>query len=247
MSKSKLFKGIMMGVCVSLLSTSAAFAAEIGGGQSSAEGRMPLIEDKGIIEIVEASTLERKIPELNDAVLLKQKEIDQFVFVDQVNKISEMGFKVIYTAPSDKVVEIGITPYKEEFANYLYEALGKDEIVVVNSEDVMLYTTMAADNAADIPVSSEDDGRYVGDDLVLGEGEMGIVSIDLDEVDQEAADKMAESGIVENPDIRKTSFEVTNADENKENKNSPVMLVVVLAGGALLVTGGAMLTKKRVK
>ena len=113
MIKTKLFKGFALGLCLSMLFTGAAFA-RTGGG-----------------------TGEKK----TDPLLKKQAEIDQYVFVDHTEDIKKAGFEIVYTGVADTFVEIGIVPYNDENANYLYKVFGKDIVKVVESEEATLHTT----------------------------------------------------------------------------------------------------------
>ena len=68
---------------------------------------------------------------INEEMLNKQREIDLYVFDSHKDEIDEKGFKVTHTEPLDNYVEIGIMPYNEENAEYLYNVLGRDIIKVV--------------------------------------------------------------------------------------------------------------------
>jgi hypothetical protein len=75
-----------------------------------------------------------------DSVLFeKQREMDQYLFIDNIKKIEEMGFEVIYTGVSDNHVEVGITPYKEEYVTFLYDVFGVELVKVVDTEEAVLY------------------------------------------------------------------------------------------------------------
>jgi hypothetical protein len=261
MAKCKVLKAFMLGLCISLLSTGAAFASESSGGQSAGfEGSKTLIEDRGSIDPVNPSDMDSELVELKEAVLIKQKEIDQYVFSDHADELYEMGFKVVYTGPSDDVVEIGITPYQEEFANFLYEKFGKDNIIVVEGEQAYLYTTMVDEPASDTPVSSEEDERYVGedmvledgefgitsitddqeryvgDDLVLEEGEMGVVSVGEGDILLEDSSQMAESGIITN----------TSTQSNSNNPIKTVIIcVIAVAFLGIIAASTVMILKKK--
>lgn len=258
MLKSKLFKGIIMGIGISLLSTGAAFASESGGGKSPDTREPLLIEDQGVVDSWEPSEKDRKPLIIDESVLLKQKEVDQYVFTDNVDKMKEMGFSVVYTGPADSYVEIGIMPFKEEYADFLYEVFGKDSVRVVEGEQAILYTTTASGDDLDAPISNDSDERFVGDDMILEDGEFGIVSIDLgnEDIDPNDAAKMAESGIAEPSEEKDyedniaetTGVEITeDLKRTNSNNNSSMFIIVALAGGAILVTGVVAMNKKKLK
>jgi hypothetical protein len=56
----------------------------------------------------------------------KQKEVDQIIFEQHNGDLPEQGFTVTHTAPVNNKVEVGITPYTEASAAYLYDILGED-------------------------------------------------------------------------------------------------------------------------
>jgi hypothetical protein len=91
-------------------------------------------------------------------VLNKQRQIDKYLFEDHADDIAVLGFTVTHTAPMDTYVEIGITPFTRENADYLYGAFGSDMVKVVQGEQAVLLTGEAStlemlvtDTAADIP------------------------------------------------------------------------------------------------
>lgn len=66
-----------------------------------------------------------------DVLTQKQQEIDLYVF-EQYNKdFEEKGITVTSTGVINGYVEVGITPFNEGNANYLYEIFGKDQVRVV--------------------------------------------------------------------------------------------------------------------
>lgn len=130
MIKKKLFKTFALSLCMSaLLATTinvgTAYAGSGAGISSSNEGSIS--------------------PQ--DSVLFeKQRELDQYLFIDNAEKIESMGFEVIYTGVTDRHVEVGIIPYSDESAAYLYDIFGDELVKVVDTEAVVLY---------DIPGSEE--------------------------------------------------------------------------------------------
>ncbi|QHQ61730.1 hypothetical protein Ana3638_13885 [Anaerocolumna sedimenticola] len=133
MIKTKFMKAIMLGLCVSALSTGVAFAETIDSKAAEVTA-----QDTGI-----------------DSELLKlQSKIDQYVFVDHFEEIEKLGFTVTHTGPVDNYVEIGINPYSEKNADYLYDIFGSEKVKVVKGEEAVLYATGEA-AAPDTAVSSE--------------------------------------------------------------------------------------------
>ncbi len=119
MTRAKFVKSIILGVCISALSTGMVFAGTIDIKRAEAT-----VQDTG-----------------TDSELLKlQREIDKYVFEDHSDEIQKLGFSVTHTGPMDDFVEIGITPYSEENAEYLYKIFGSEKVKVVEGEKAVLYT-----------------------------------------------------------------------------------------------------------
>lgn len=193
---SRLLKGIMIGTCISIVSTGAAFAATTEDSRAT----------KSMDTVVE------------DALLEKQKEVDQSVFVDNVDKIKEMGFTVAFTGLADSYVEIGITPYKEEFAGYLYEEFGKDEIKVVEGEEAMLYTT----------TTTEDDVIAVEDSSKMAESGIGELA--------------------PNAGVEESVQQTKETDTEKGNNNSWLITAISVVGSLILIVLViAMQNKKKIR
>ncbi|OQB21439.1 MAG: hypothetical protein BWY11_02181 [Firmicutes bacterium ADurb.Bin182] len=70
----------------------------------------------------------------------KQAEIDKTVFEEKSDEIAGMGFMVTNTGVVGEYVEIGISPYEERFADYLYSLFGED-VKVVEGIAAIPYST----------------------------------------------------------------------------------------------------------
>lgn len=68
---------------------------------------------------------------IDESLLQKQEEIDNYVFETHANEITEKGFVVTHTSQAEEYVEIGIQPFTQESADYIYELFGKDQVIVV--------------------------------------------------------------------------------------------------------------------
>jgi hypothetical protein len=134
MFKTKMVKAVMLGLCLSAMTAGSAWA-------STTAVSLPV---KG-----------EALSEDTKALYAKQKEIDLYVFADHVDEIAAKGFEINYTGVSDTYVEIGIAPYTDKNANYLYDLFGKDIVKVVEAQDNTLYTITAETAAADGNSSSE--------------------------------------------------------------------------------------------
>lgn len=81
-----------------------------------------------------------------DELSAKQAEIDAYVFGTGQEDIAEQGFSITHTGVVGGMVEVGITPYDETYADFLYEKFGRESVVVVEGEQAVLFG--AADGTA---------------------------------------------------------------------------------------------------
>lgn len=122
MIKKNLVKTVMLGMCLSLFSAGAALA-ETADGSQIMKISTPFIaeEPEGDLEIL-------------------QKEIDDYVFLENYKELEDRGFMTTSTGITDNYVEISIAPYSEENADFLYELFGRDSVKVVEGVEAVLYT-----------------------------------------------------------------------------------------------------------
>lgn len=258
MIKSKLLQAVVLGLCISALSSGVAFA-------STGEGSAP--SDPGV-----------QLTEEENLLYAKQKEIDQYLFTDHTKEIEAKGFEINYTGITDTSVEIGITPYTEENANYLYGIFGKDIVKVVKSDEAMLYTTTTAEVAPDAVVSSEAVDPSVKDEIytttvvdaaantgVVGPMDDGKVykddqemSIQIETINPEASknDPDVIYQTLGAPEVQSDSIKTVSAAENsinmvdtsaKSDSNglSAPIIILIIAGGAVILGGAILVNKKK--
>ncbi len=140
MIRKNLIKTFALGLCISTMWTGAAFA-QSGGGTSPAYVGTVNTQDQALFE--------------------KQREMDQYLFVDHVKDIEKMGFMVVYTGIASDYVEVGISPYSEENAKILYDLFGKELVKVVAADPVILQSEPL--EAPDANVDAENAGSAVTD------------------------------------------------------------------------------------
>lgn len=93
-------------------------------------------------------------------MLEQQRLIDQFLFEEHAQELKEKGIRVTLTSPNSDHVEIGLDPFKEEYAEYLYEQLADYEIKVVEVEQAYTLGPAVIDSGNEVlsdpdrPVSS---------------------------------------------------------------------------------------------
>lgn len=87
----------------------------------------------------EQARIDQRLQEIaGDDILELQWEIDQHLFLTHAEDIANAGFTVTHTSPKEDYVEIGITPFNEVNADYLYQIFSRDKIKVVEGEQAML-------------------------------------------------------------------------------------------------------------
>lgn len=131
MKKLKFIKILVIGICISIFSSTVALAYTNEGQQTEAREPQSAVANN---------------------LLEKQKQIDKFVFEEHANEISDKGFKVINTGVVGNFIEIGIMPYSEENAEYLYNAFGNDVVKIIEGKQVVTVGT--AIDSPDNSVSS---------------------------------------------------------------------------------------------
>lgn len=78
----------------------------------------------------------------------KQLEADRYLFADHAEEMAAKGITVTHTSATNEYVEIGITPFNEENAEFIYQALGRDQVKVVEGvQAVAVDIGLAADGA----------------------------------------------------------------------------------------------------
>ncbi|MDF2512737.1 MAG: hypothetical protein K0S04_2603 [Herbinix sp.] len=154
--KSKYIKGIILGLCISAFSTSVAFAQAVSSDVSATN---EVVQTEGTKELME-----------------KQRQIDQYLFEDHAKDLEAKDIFVNYTGIVEDYIEIGISPFNDENANYLYDALGKDGIKVVEFDQSVIYQSGAAvddkmykDGDVQIQIESVDDQAVTDDQTGTGE------------------------------------------------------------------------------
>ncbi|MDF2673746.1 MAG: hypothetical protein K0R09_2011 [Clostridiales bacterium] len=139
MLRSKYAKTFMFSICLTVLSSGTALA-------SSGDVKSTSVQ-------VQQSGSESEI-------LQKQQEIDKYVFEQHQADIAKRGITVTHTGPMNAYVEIGITPYTPENADYLYQIFGRDKVKVVEgiqAETMEISATSANSNEDKVTTTSVND------------------------------------------------------------------------------------------
>lgn len=188
---TKLIRNFILGLCFAVVSSGAVFANGEGvepmlEALPADEVKMEEAEGDVFIQIMEADAPDAAVsymvdePTISEEILNKQKEIDQYLFGEYMKDTEEKGFAVTHTLPTEEYVEIGISPYSEENAQYLYSILGKDLVKVVEGEMGELYGTNAADTGvleAQVVMANEDNAPKENQVKSLAIYGVGVIAI----------------------------------------------------------------------
>lgn len=159
----------------------------------------------------------------NEAMDTKQAEVDKLLYEDNAKVLEEKGISIVYTVAVGDIIEVGITPYTPENADYVSKLIDKENVDI--SEGIMAVTLEYNPELND----EEVDPRVVMDPADLADDSQIVTTTDapVDPVAEELAD---DSKVVS----------VTAKEEEKGI--SPIIIGV----GAVAVIGvGAVLLKKK--
>ncbi|MTI54299.1 copper amine oxidase N-terminal domain-containing protein [Geosporobacter ferrireducens] len=147
MIKSKVTKAWIMGMCITAISSGTVFA----NSDDMAFNRASSIE-----------------VETENYLVQKHREIDQYIFEKNAKEIAEKGFTVTHTGPMGDYIEIGITPYAEEHAAYLYEIFGRELVKVAKGEQAYLLKLPA--DSSDSEAGSREDNLPIENRVIMDQG-----------------------------------------------------------------------------
>ncbi|MDV4151314.1 hypothetical protein R0131_10715 [Clostridium sp. AL.422] len=178
MKKSKILKALILGISMSVMSSTLVLADEngqiepayVGQGTepaSSAQQTEPISVDDGkivdnnnqsngtVTDAPDSSVSIQAINEdIDENILNKQQEINVSLFEQHKDEISQRGFQITHTVPFKDYVEIGILPYSDENANYLYEILGRDMVNIIEGQEVMIMGGQEQDQDAELYIAT---------------------------------------------------------------------------------------------
>lgn len=207
MLKLKLTKTLVLGVCLTLASSGAVYASEDKSAELTAGSELAVVSTM-IAPDAPVSSPANPGQAIDEDVLKLQREIDRFVFDQHRGEFAEKGFSVTHTGPMVDYVEIGIEPYSEESAEYLYSMFGKEKVKVIEGQlAVTLAAATGAEPAIDTPLSAP-----------VAEGAPEVVA----NVVSDAVDTTAEVSI-------------TSSESGEKNSNALLYglgVMVVLGAGA---------------
>jgi len=130
MIKNKAAKALIIGTCLIASSMSGVYA-----DTNNVEVKSAIVEQS----IDDSKMMEVQIlaSQNEDALIQKQKEIDDYVFVQHGKELEDRGILVTHTGIVGEFVEVGITPFDVKSADYLYGLFGKDMVTVVAGDQAV--------------------------------------------------------------------------------------------------------------
>lgn len=232
MLKRRIAKTLALAVCLTLASTGTVFASEGVKVDLGEKGKDALsIESIQLAPDTPVSSVSNTAPQVSEEITNLQIEIDRYLFTKHSEDISKRGFKVTHTVPTEEYVEIGIEPYSEENAEYLYSLFGKDKIKVVEGEQVILY---------DLAVSSGG-GVSPGYNPDAPDREPAAEPADMTTTDLEIDPASQNGNIVEDADLVSAQ---DNAAESATNESSSNNVLYYAVGGVVVLGAGAFGARK---
>lgn len=211
MFQTRLVKGFVLGLSMAVMFSTAAFAGTAekevkiqieqvkGGSDSVTAPDAPVSSDiqpaepvgggangsSGVsVGSVGSAEPALAVNPVSEAMYQKQSEIDKYLFDEHKDEIAAKGFTVTNTSATNEYVEIGITPFNEENAEYLYQVLGKDQIKVVEGIQAVTFGTGTASGKGEEIYTAE---LYSGDvKAVSAPNDAQVVSVTADTVSASA-------------------------------------------------------------
>lgn len=121
MIKNKAIHAMIIGTCI--------FASSIVGVYADTT----TVDLKATAQVQQVSN--------GDELTQKQSEIDQYVFEKHAKDFTDKGITVTNTGVIGDSVEVGILPFNEANAKYIYDIFGKDSVKVVEGVQAMTLGT----------------------------------------------------------------------------------------------------------
>lgn len=223
--KSKVLGALMLGACLTFsIPAATTFAAE-GDEQMT-------------IQIESVSIPNEKLTE-------KQIEIDQYLFKDHAKDIEEKGFKILTTGVIADMVEIGISPYTQENADYLYKLFGSDMVRVVSTEPAELMTVAITSSGSEGGVDGAATSTAAPDVKAVSTGEIMTTTV-VEDVAVTSTDDAVLS-TTSAPNAANEELVTITAKQEKATSASSTPAVALYTGISVVVLGSIffVLNKKK--
>lgn len=170
---SKLLRVFIAVTCMSLLLTGAALAASDEGiSPYTAQQPMDMGLDTPVSDLIpeeRAIDKEWQLGYQSEELYQKHREIDKYVFKDHIEELRLKGFGVTHTGPRGEFIEIGITPFNKEYADYLYKVFGSDMVKVVEGQQAVTLPLVTGEELdVELDAGMADEANVISDDLSVG-------------------------------------------------------------------------------
>ncbi len=231
MIKKNLLKTVMLGLCMATITTGSAYA-------TLAEDTNPSVAEA--------------VSDQTKALYAKQAELEKLLFEVNAKEIETLGFMVNYAGVVEDKIEIGISPYNEENANFIYDLVGKDDVKVIEFDQSVIFATgMAPDEVAGEVVTDAEVIMYNDnvEDAVLEAASDDTVTDDEEfqiQIESIAEDANGEEKVYKNTSAdAEEILTVTNEEKAQDNAATPIIVLAAVVGGAALVGGAVLLSNKK--
>ncbi len=186
MSGSRFMKGFVLGLGLTMLLSTAAFAEEqanspdmavsssvITGTAKAAPGMVTAQTGSGAAPASIAAMPASAPDSVSEEMYKKQSEIDKYLFDEHKDEIAAKGITVTHTVAVKDFVEVGIMPFSKENEDFIYKALGTEKVKVVEGTQAIAYAAGSANGeeglmyATGAPVDEAKDGAVPTDAKVV--------------------------------------------------------------------------------
>lgn len=135
------------------------------------EDAMMYAFDEGLnTTVVDTEDVEPKADiEFDSAIFDKLYEVNDLLLDVNAKALEDKGLSIMTTVATETAVEIGVLPFTQENANYIYELVGKDLVNVVEGKEPELMATsgIATDPAAQTGEGDMIVTAYEGNDVTV--------------------------------------------------------------------------------
>ena len=232
MLNSKLVKGFVLGLGLTVMLSTAAFAEENAVAPDMAVSTTASATAPQTIDVMPVKAL----GQASDAMYKKQSEIDKYLFEEHKDEMAKKGITVTHTVAGKDFVEVGITPFTKENEDFIYLALGRDQVKVVEGTLVLAYDAGAANGGEGLMYAT----GVNDDELMYATG----APVEETEVDGAPADDVKVVMAPTDAQIYTMTAETTSA---KTSANLSVPTISAIAAAVLVLLGGILYSARRVR
>lgn len=248
MFRTKLGKGLILSLSLTVLFSTATFAEEAESQEVKIQIEQVAGETKAIPEPAPDSSVSNEVRTavpvsveevpvrdgVSDAMYKKQIEVDVYLFEKHKDEIAAKGITVTHSVATNEFVEIGITPYSDEYAEFLYQALGKEQIKVVEGIPAVAYELSSPGSVGE--GLTEEELMYTTG-LPVDEELMSTTGLPVDE----------NNVVLSQDDIKRTLSATAESAPASQGAAMSATVISIVAAAVLILLGGAVLFTRRMK